>query len=58
MPRPGRAAATKALAALGVLDDYARVLVRDDYRGWEQFDARLAGVAQCCQHRLRALKAV
>lgn len=55
---PVSSRSSKALAALGVLDDYAGYLVRDDYRGWEQFDARLAGVQQCCQHLLRALKAV
>jgi transposase len=49
---------SQALAGLGVLEGYAGYLVRDDYRGWEQFDAQLAGVQQCCQHLLRALKAV
>ena len=39
-----------AIRGLGVLDGYAGYLVRDDYAGWAQFDAQLAGVQQCRQH--------
>jgi len=43
---------------LGVLDGYAGYLVRDDYRGWHQFDAQLAGVQQCVAHLFRHLQGV
>jgi transposase len=39
-----------ALAALNVLEGYAGYLVRDDYAGYYQFDAHLAGVQQCAAH--------
>ena len=39
-----------ALVGLGVLEGYAGYLVRDDYAGWHQFDAQLAGVGQCAAH--------
>jgi transposase len=42
-----------AIAGLGVLDGWHGYLVRDDYAGWHQFDARLAGVQQCCAHLVR-----
>jgi transposase len=42
-----------ALAGLGVLEGYAGYLVRDDYAGWHQFDAQLAGVQQCVAHLIR-----
>ena len=38
------------LVGLGVLEGYAGYLVRDDYAGWHQFDAQLAGVGQCAAH--------
>lgn len=47
-----------AIKGLGVMDGYAGILVRDDYAGWAQFDAQLAGVQQCCQHLARHLKGV
>ena len=47
-----------AIKSLGVLDGYGGYLVRDDYAGWAQFDAQLAGVQQCCQHLSRYLKGV
>lgn len=47
-----------AIADLGVLDDWHGLLVRDDYVGWHQFDAHLAGVQQCCAHLTRHCKAV
>ena len=47
-----------ALAALGVLQDYAGYLVRDDYAGYYQFDTHLAGVQQCAAHLIRHCKGV
>jgi transposase len=47
-----------AIADLGVLDDWHGFLVRDDYAGWHQFDAHLAGVQQCCAHLIRHCKGV
>jgi len=47
-----------ALAALGVLTGYAGYLVRDDYAGYYQFDASLAGVQQCAAHLIRHCKGV
>jgi transposase len=47
-----------ALAALGVLEGYTGYLVRDDYAGYHQFDAQLAGVQQCAAHLIRHCKAV
>lgn len=53
---PSRSSA--ALKDMGVMDGYHGILVRDDYAGWAQFDAQLAGVQQCCQHIFRHLKGV
>lgn len=47
-----------AIAALGVLQGYAGYLVRDDYAGWYQFDAQLAGVGQCAAHLIRHAKGI
>ncbi|MBV9142018.1 MAG: IS66 family transposase [Pseudonocardiales bacterium] len=47
-----------ALAGLGVLEGYAGYLVRDDYAGYHQFDAQLAGVQQCAAHLIRHCKGV
>jgi transposase len=47
-----------AIAGLGVLDGWHGYLVRDDYAGWHQFDARLAGVQQCAAHLIRHCKGV
>jgi Transposase IS66 family len=49
---------SEAIKALGVMDGYHGILVRDDYAGWAQFDAQLAGVQQCCQHLARHLNGV
>jgi hypothetical protein len=49
---------SEAIKNLGVMDGYHGILVRDDYAGWAQFDAQLAGVQQCCQHLARHLKGV
>jgi transposase len=48
----------KAIADLGVLDRYTGYLVRDDYAGWHQFDAHLAGVQQCVAHIFRHVQDV
>jgi transposase len=47
-----------SIAALGVMEGYAGYLVRDDYAGWYQFDAQLAGVGQCAAHLIRHAKGV
>jgi hypothetical protein len=47
---------SEAIAALGVMDGYHGILVRDGYEGWAQFDGQLAGVQQCCAHLQRHLK--
>jgi Transposase IS66 family. len=47
-----------AIRAVGVLDDWRGILVRDDYKGWAQFDAQLAGVGQCGAHIIRHLQGV
>ncbi|MGH3512354.1 MAG: IS66 family transposase, partial [Pseudonocardiaceae bacterium] len=47
-----------ALTTLGVLEDYPGYLVRDDYAGWHQFDAQLAGVQQCAAHLIRHAKGI
>jgi hypothetical protein len=46
------------IAAMGVFDNWHGVLVRDDYAGWHQFDAQLAGVQQCGAHLIRHLQGV
>jgi hypothetical protein len=43
---------------LGIFDHWYGVLVRDDYAGYHQFDATLAGVQQCASHLLRHLAGV
>lgn len=47
-----------SIADLGVLNDWHGFLVRDDYVGWHQFDAHLAGVQQCAAHIIRHCKGV
>jgi len=47
-----------ALRNLGVLGDYRGYIVRDDYAGWHQFDARAAGTQQCVAHLFRHLQGV
>lgn len=47
-----------AIDDLNVLTDWHGYLVRDDYAGWHQFDAHLAGVQQCCAHIIRHCKGV
>jgi transposase len=46
------------IAELGVFEGWGGILVRDDYAGWYQFDAHLAGVQQCCAHLIRHLQGV
>ena len=46
----------KAITAFGILDDYAGVLVRDDFGGYLSYDPDLAGVQQCLSHMLRHLQ--
>ena len=48
----------KRIAEMGVFDNWRGVLVRDDYAGWHQFDAHLAGVQQCGAHLIRHLQGV
>jgi transposase len=47
-----------AITGLGVLAGYTGYLVRDDYVGWHQFDAQLAGVQQCAAHLIRHARGV
>jgi transposase len=47
-----------AIVGLGIMRDYPGYLVRDDYAGWHQFDAQLAGVQQCAAHLIRHCKGV
>lgn len=46
------------IARLGVFTAWYGILVRDDYAGWHQFDATLAGVQQCGAHLIRHLQGV
>ncbi|MCA1694718.1 MAG: IS66 family transposase, partial [Actinobacteria bacterium] len=55
---PIRSRSKSAIAGLGVVEGYAGYLVRDDYAGWHQFDAQLAGVQQCAAHLIRHAKGV
>jgi transposase len=53
------AARTKErIAALGMFDNWHGILVRDDYAGWHQFDATLAGMQQYGSHLIRHLQGV
>jgi hypothetical protein len=56
--RPTPSRSSQAIKALGVLEDWHGYLVRDDYAGWHQFDATLAGVGQCGAHLIRHLQGV
>lgn len=56
--RPITSRTKDAIRELGLLDGWGGVLVRDDYAGWHQFDAQLAGVQQCGAHLLRHLAGV
>jgi len=47
-----------AIKAVGVLNGWHGILVRDDYAGWAQFDAQLTGVGQCGAHIIRHLQGV
>ncbi len=49
---------SQSIKNLGIFDRWYGVLVRDDYAGYHQFDAQLAGVQQCVQHVLRHLRGV
>jgi transposase len=48
----------KEITAFGILDNYAGVLVRDDFGGYLSYDTDLAGVQQCVSHLLRHLQDV
>lgn len=48
----------QSIKDLGIFDRWYGVLVRDDYAGYHQFDADLAGVQQCASHLLRHLRGV
>jgi transposase len=52
------ARSSQRIAAMGVFDNWHGILVRDDYAGWHQFDATLAGVQQCAAHLIRHLQGV
>ncbi|MGH7867478.1 MAG: IS66 family transposase [Candidatus Dormibacteraceae bacterium] len=52
-----RSSQSIAMATLGILEEYSGYLVRDDYAGWYQFDAQLAGVQQCAAHLIRHCRA-
>ena len=45
-----------AITGFGILDDFAGVLVRDDYGGYLSYDTGLAGVQQCLAHLYRYLE--
>jgi len=45
-----------SISDLGVLTGWRGYFVRDDYSGWHQFDADLAGVQQCAAHLIRYCK--
>jgi hypothetical protein len=49
---------SEAIKGVGVLEDWHGYLVRDDYKGWHQFDEHLAGVGQCGAHLIRHLQGV
>jgi hypothetical protein len=49
---------SEAIDATGVLTGWHGLFTRDDYAGWHQYDPTLAGVQLCCQHLIRALRAV
>jgi len=46
----------KEITAFGILDNFAGVLVRDDFGGYVSYDDALAGVQQCLSHILRYLQ--
>ena len=48
----------KEITAFGILDNYAGILVRDDFGGYVSYDEDLAGVQQCLSHLLRHLQDV
>jgi transposase len=47
-----------AIKAVGVLEDWRGYFVRDDYKGWYQFDEHLAGIGLCGAHLIRSLQGV
>lgn len=49
---------SEAIAGTEILTGWHGYLARDDYASWHQYDAGLAGVQLCCQHLIRALRAV
>ncbi|TJZ96554.1 IS66 family transposase [Actinacidiphila oryziradicis] len=50
---PMNSRSSEAIRDLDVLTGWNGYLVRDDYSGWQQFDATLAGVQQCAAHLIR-----
>jgi len=48
----------KEITAFGILDNYAGILVRDDFGGYVSYDDDLEGVQQCLSHVLRHLQDV
>lgn len=48
----------KEITAFGILDNYAGILVRDDFGGYVSYDDDLEGVQQCLSHLLRHLQDV
>jgi transposase len=54
---PVNARSSEEIRDLDVLTGWRGFLVRDDYKGWQQFDATLAGVQQCAAHLIRYCKA-
>lgn len=55
---PINARSSEEIGDLGVLTGWNGYLVRDDYNGWKQFDATVAGVQQCAAHLIRHGKEV
>jgi transposase len=55
---PINARSSLQIKGLDVLSGWSGYLVRDDYAGWHQFDATLAGVQQCAAHLIRHCKGV
>jgi hypothetical protein len=49
---------SEAIAGTEVLEGWHGFFTRDDYAGWHQYDAGLAGVQLCCAHIIRSLRAV
>ena len=48
----------KEITRFGILDNFAGILVRDDFGGYVSYDEDLTGVQQCVSHLLRHLQDV